>query len=193
MSRREITLALACLTSAAPVAALAGYDVPKHLAMFDRYCRPALLGLDKFTAIVAAPGPQGERVFSVSPDGHYITAKTGIDGFLVSASFVYGPGRVTRFCQVEFMEGVGSVRPRASTEQSFLALAPKGQDVTITGGPTTEELPAIGSFAAAGVGNIASVRSQYTLFGATEPPGSTMSAYIGDNIFLLNAMVIAAR
>jgi len=191
--RGAVITMLSYLAGAAPTVALAGYDVPRHLAMFDTYCRPALVGLEKFTEIVTAPGPQGERVFSVSPDGHYISAKTGIDGFLVSASFVYGPGRVTRFCQVEFMESVGTTRPRDTTEQAFLALAPKGPNITMTGGPVVEELPAIGSFAAAGVGNIASVRSQYTFFGATEPAGSTMSAYIGDNIFLINAMAIAAR
>ena len=82
---------------------------------------------------------------------------------------------------------------RVVTEPAFLAHAPKGPGITMTGGTYTEELPAIGSFALAGVGNIRSERSEYMLFGATEPAGSVMNAYIGDNIFLLNATAWVAR
>lgn len=167
------------------------YDVPKHFEMFDRYCRAALAGIEPFKATVRVPGPTGEQVFGVSPDGHHIVAKTGIDGFLVSASFQYGPGVVVRFCQVENLVVTGTRRD--ITEPAFLGAVPQGPGITITGGQVVEELPAIGSFALAGQGNIRTLRSQYNIFGATEPPGSFMTAYIGDNIFLLNATAMVGR
>ena len=189
----RISAFLIACGAAIPLKAQAAFDVPRHLAMFDRFCRPALHGLEVFKAVVTVPGATGEQVFAVSPDGHFIDAKTGVEDFLISASFAYGPASVTRFCQVEFLGASPTERTRAATEPLFLKLAPKGDGVTMTGGPIRQELPAIGSFAIPGLGNITSVRSQYTFFGATKPAGSTMSAYIGDNIFLLNAVAIVAR
>lgn len=186
-----IRAALISLTLAAPAAAQGTFDVPRHFEMFDRFCRPALQGIEAFKAVVTVPGPTGEQVFSVTPDGYVIDAKTGVEGFLISASFFYGPDSVMRFCQVENLEVMGT--QRAVTEPAFLAAAPNGDGIKMFGGPRSEELPGIGSFALAGVGNIKSVRSQYTFFGATEPPGSIMGAYIGDNIFILNATAILKR
>lgn len=182
---------LISLALAAPAAAQNAFDMAKHFEMFDRYCRPAMQGLEPFKAAVSVPGPLGEPVFSVSPDGFVIDAYTGIEGFLVTAKFHFSDTDILRFCHIQDLTTVGT--QLSVTEPAFLANAPKGEGIRMYGGQKLEEIPAVGTLAMAGLGNLKSPRATYNIYGAMDPPEAVITAYMGDNQFTLNAMVRVAR
>ncbi len=165
-------------------------DVPKTFQTFDRFCRPALVGLDGFKAVATVPGPDGEKVFSASPDGHFIAAQTGVDDFIVLAEFRYGPGFVARNCIVQQIVAASVDYP--TVDAALRSALWSGENVTITGGGVVEEIPAIGAMRMAGVGNITRPRSGYMICGATEPAGSIVQALTAPGIFTLTGHVLEA-
>lgn len=166
-------------------------DVPKTFQLFDRFCRPALIGLDAFKEVASVPGPFGEKVFSVSPDGHFITAQTGVDDFIVLAEYRYGPGFVSRNCMVQQIVAAAVDYP--TVDAALQSELWSGEGVTVTGGEVVEEIPAIGAMRMAGTGNITRPRSGYMIYGATEPSGSIVHALTAQGMFTLTGNVLVPR
>lgn len=181
-------LAWLLLATAATAQAI---DVPKTFQVFDRFCRPALIGLDDFKEIAPVPGPFGEKVYSVSPDGHFITAQTGIDDFLVLAEFRYSQGFVARNCMVQQIVAGATNTP--NVEAALQSALWSGAGVSVTGGEVVEEIPAIGIMRLAGTGNITRPRSSYLIQGATEPAGSLVQVQTAQGMFMLTGFVIEPR
>ncbi len=166
-------------------------DVPKAFQVFDRFCRPALISLDAFKAVASVPGPAGEKVYAVSPDGHFIAAQTSVDDFIVLAEFRYGAGFVARNCLVQQL--TAQPADHAGIEAAFHAARWSGPTVTMTGGEVMEEIPSVGAMRLGGVGNITRPRGGYMIHGATEPAGSIVYATTGENLFTLSGFAQVAR
>lgn len=181
-------LAWLLLATAATAQAI---DVPKTFQVFDRFCRPALISLDDFKEVAPVPGPFGEKVYSVSPDGHFITAQTGVDDFIVLAEFRYGPGIVARNCMVQQI--VAGAADTPSIDAALQSPLWSGEGVSVTGGEVIEEVPAIGMMRLAGTGNITRPRNSYLIQGATQPAGSLVQVQSAQGMFMLTGFVIEPR
>ncbi len=185
---RATLISLGLLTS--PLAAQQSYDFDRHFALFNEFCGAAMKGLEPLKAVTQVPGPSGERVFAVSPDGNLITYQTGRDDFLIIGSFRYQPGFVIRECMVQQIGA--SVQKLDEIEAEFLARAPSGDGISATGGRVVEDIPPVGAFAVSG-GMITRPRASYVIYGAMEPQGTIMQSHLADGMFTLNAFVLAAR
>ena len=177
--------------SLSTVVAAQGIDVPKTFAAFDRFCRPALQGIEALKDVVSVPGPNGEKVFAVSPDGHAISAQTSVDDVIIVAEFRYGAGFVLRNCLAQQI--VATADDYRSIDAAFQAAVWRGPEITMTGGEIVEEVPAVGAMRLAGAGNIARPRGVYMINGATEPDGSLVQAMTAQGVFTLTGFVRAAR
>ena len=185
---RALTFALLSLALPASAQPL---DVPKSFELFDRFCRPALTGLETLKPILPVPGPFGEKVYAVSPDGNLITVQTGLDDYLVLAEFRYGPGFVMRNCMVQQL--IAPTSDLATLEAAFQAQVWRGDGIVMTGGEVVEEIPAIGMMAMTGRGNVTRSRNSYVIVGATEPAGSVVQVMIAQGVFTLTGFVAVPR
>ncbi|MEO1779040.1 MAG: hypothetical protein AAFU63_09630 [Pseudomonadota bacterium] len=197
LSARHITrrglraCAVLCGLGFGSVVSAQSLDVPKSFSVFDRFCRPALQGLEQMKAVLTVPGPAGEKVYAVSPDGNYITVQTAQDDFIIVAEFRYGPGFVARNCLVQQL--VAQPIAYETVDAAFQAARWTGPDIVMTGGEVLEEVPAVGAMRLGGTGNITRPRAGYLIYGATEPAGSLVQAITGQGVFTLTGFFLGPR
>lgn len=165
------------------------FDLPRTFSIFNEYCTAAMQGLEVLKPKLPVPGPAGEQVYAVSPDGNLITYQTARDEFLIIGAFRYHPNFVLRECMVQQI--VGAMNPGPELVQEFLSLAPKGDGITMTGGRVSEQIPPAGLMALAGM--IVRDRYEYLIYGAMQPQGTMMLAGMADGNFRLNSYVAVPR
>jgi len=167
-------------------------DVQRAFVVFDRYCVAAMQGLDALRPLVPVPGPLGEQVWSVSPDGHSIDMQTADGDFIVIVTFRYMTAVEQRDCMVQQFNALLPAEQVPVVAEAVLGHLTARAGTSVVGGLHRVE-PVTPGFDVPGTPRVTVEHVNYTVADGRGPGGVILNAWVTENVVNLSSTVHAVR